>query len=93
MTPVYSVYLLICPLTDRIRYVGQTNNIQLRFVQHLSYKGHNLELNAWVANLALKGYVPICKTIITVSTPKDARMWEQYYITQYMDAEPLCNIA
>ncbi len=92
--PVYAVYLLVCPLTGRIRYVGQTSNLQRRFIQHLSYRGQNLHLNAWIADLAARGYVPLCKTLLTVETLQDARRWERFYIVQYLEAaEPLCNVA
>lgn len=62
----HAIYALIDPTDESPFYIGQTANIQRRFIEHLTYKGDNLELNAKIATLALQGYVPICETLEVV---------------------------
>lgn len=69
------IYALIDPTDNQEFYVGETCNIQRRFIEHLTYKGDNLELNAKIATLALRGYVPICKTLEVVEG--DSRLAHQ----------------
>lgn len=76
----YTVYGLRCPIEDTIMYVGETNNFPRRMCEHLSLRGHNLGLNAWIATLAVKGYVPIPVVFDIVETPKDAHTRESYFI-------------
>lgn len=90
---ITSVYALIDPLNNSIEkplYVGETDNMPRRFVEHLTYKGHNLGLNAHIANLALAGYVPICKILETVEGDKKlAHARERYHI---VTLNPLYNL-
>lgn len=66
----YAIYALVDPTMDSpdegTFYVGETMNIQRRFIEHLTYRGDNLELNARIATLAVRGYLPICKTLEVV---------------------------
>lgn len=85
----YAIYALIDPTNYGVFYVGETMNIQRRFIQHLTYRGQNLELNARIATLALNGYVPICKTLEVIEgDSKLAHQREAHHRGHY---DSLCN--
>ena len=89
----YAIYALVDPTMDSpdesTFYVGETINIQRRFIEHLTYRGDNLELNARIATLALNGYVPICKTLEVIEgDSKLAHQREAHHRGHY---DSLCN--
>lgn len=84
VSPVpYSVYALIDPSSDVVRYVGMTNNLPRRVVEHFTLRGKNIRLNAWLANLALVGYVPFVKVLETCESKEKAVMQEAVHIASH----------
>jgi len=51
------IYALKDPITDKYRYIGQSENVTKRIAQHL-YKSHNDLVAEWVNNLFEKGKLP-----------------------------------
>ena len=88
----YVIYGLEDPTSTTIHYVGMTDNVQCRFIEHLRLSGYNLAKNAWVANLFARGYTPVMKTLETVEgTRQDARSREIYWLHHYQGQGPLFN--
>lgn len=87
----YSVYALIDPLTNVVRYVGITNNLPRRIVEHLSLRGCNLLVKAWIASLAIAGYVPIVKVLEICERREIAAIKEAGYIAAH--SETVYNLA
>jgi len=78
-----NIYILIDPITNKIRYVGKTNNIHKRFHKHISgskrtTKSHK---NAWINGLLKKQLKPIMEVIDVVSND-EWEFWEKYWISQ-----------
>lgn len=62
-----NIYILIDPITNMIRYVGKTNNINQRFKAHLNFaRKHQLHKRNWIMNLKNKGLRPIVEIIDVV---------------------------
>lgn len=59
------IYRLKDPITNEVRYIGQTvDNVNRRYKKHLSdAKRLNNHVNLWVRNLLLQGYEPIIEII------------------------------
>ncbi len=79
------IYVLKCPKTNEVRYVGKSNNPKRRYCGHMrtdktacSYK-----IN-WVQSLLKQGLKPVLKIIreVPIDEWKD---WEKYYIEYYKD--------
>ena len=58
----YYVYVLVDPITNKIRYIGRTKNPDKRYVGHLNGNSNGYILN-WVDNLKQQGKRPILKII------------------------------
>ena len=86
ISPVpYTVYALVDPLTDVVRYVGMTNNLPRRIVEHFSLRGSNLMLKAWIAGLAIAGYVPVVKVLEVCERKEVAALREAAHIATHED--------
>ena len=84
------IYVLKCPITNEVRYVGKTNNPSERYKNHLNkcrdggtYK-HN-----WINSLRKIGLKPIFEIIDEVDI-KEWKEKEKYYIKHYRDEG--CNL-
>ena len=77
------IYTLSCPITNQIRYVGQTSKtIEFRLKRHLTEKGNCRRIN-WFKSLKNKNLLPIIEIIDVVDSNDDWRFWEQYYISLF----------
>lgn len=55
----YSVYALIDPLTDEVRYIGSSCNAKRRYIKHISdHDKSNLNKQAWIDGLKNQGMRP-----------------------------------
>jgi predicted GIY-YIG superfamily endonuclease len=81
---MYSVYVLIDPRSDDVRYIGVTKDVYARFSQHLQCNGSNPEKNAWIQELKASNLMLIMRTIEIANTLENAREREQYWIHQYL---------
>ncbi|OHC00341.1 MAG: hypothetical protein A2Z57_04420 [Planctomycetes bacterium RIFCSPHIGHO2_12_39_6] len=56
------IYTLSDPRNNQVRYVGKTNNLRTRFINHLreDYKGRKPN---WIKSLKNKGLLPIIEAV------------------------------
>lgn len=78
------IYSLEDPITKEIRYIGKTNNIKMRFHNHLNKK-HNEKSHKrnWINSLRKQGYKPIMQIIDEVEND-EWKYWERYWIAQFI---------
>lgn len=81
----HTVYSLVDPISDTVRYVGMTNNLTRRVIEHLSLRGSNLRLKAWIAGLAVAGYVPLVKVLDLCESREVALMKEVVHIASHSE--------
>lgn len=79
------IYVLRCPLSNKVRYVGKTNNPKERYKNHLN-RLHNKGTHKanWIVHLRNKGLRPIFEIIEEVDI-KNWKSKEKYYISHYID--------
>ena len=73
------IYTLEDPITNEIRYVGKTNNLKVRYSNHLVEKAKCHRKN-WIKSLKNKGLKPIMKVLDAVPE-KEWQFWEIFYIS------------
>lgn len=84
------IYSLTDPITNQIRYVGKTVNLEQRLYNHINhaktmkYKRH---VCYWINSLLKQGKLPIMNVL--EECENDWQEKEQYWIEQYK--ENLCN--
>ena len=89
----YFVYALIDPRDNAIKYIGITNNLAVRFRQHLQGEYSNPEKNDWIRELKVINLQPAINSLETVDSEEQARQQEKYWIQFYLDAgQPLLNM-
>lgn len=77
------IYTLTDPITNKIRYIGKTNNISQRYKAHLNKaRKHQIHKANWIKYLKDKGLKPIIE-IIDIVLIKDWIFWETYWISQF----------
>lgn len=76
----YTVYALIDPRNYAIRYIGITNDVYSRFMQHLRCDGVNTEKDEWIAELKQVQEMLIMKTLEVVESERKARERETFWI-------------
>jgi hypothetical protein len=80
------IYSLSDPITNEIRYIGQTDNINRRFNGHLSSsinknnKQYNTHKCSWIRKLITNNLKPIISIIEVVDTLIESNIRENYYI-------------
>lgn len=67
-----------------IRYIGITDDVYMRFYQHLRCDGSNKEKDEWIKGLKEAQIMMVMKTLEQVETLEDARDKEQYWIRHYL---------
>lgn len=66
-TPQGSIYALIDPRDDKIRYIGKTTQpVLTRLAGHLA-NPTNPAMRAWIAALSLQGFIPRTEVVATAS--------------------------
>jgi len=78
------IYSLENPLTNEIRYIGKTVNLENRLKGHLK-EARNISSKttykvSWIRSLLKQGQEPILNIIDEVPS-KDWEFWEKYYIS------------
>lgn len=80
-----SIYFLSHPITNEIRYIGKTNNLQKRLTQHFFPK--NLKKitpkNGWFKSLMKIGLKPTINLLDEVPST-EWQFWEQHYISLFL---------
>lgn len=67
-----------------IRYVGITDDVYMRFYQHLRSDGSNKEKDEWIKGMKAAQVMMVMKTLEQVETLEEARDREQYWIRHYL---------
>lgn len=80
----YTIYKLIDPTDDRIRYIGLTfNDLRMRLKSHLSEPGKSHKI-FWIKKLKKQGLKPIIESVEeNISTYDEACQREIYYIDHF----------
>lgn len=88
----YYIYSLKDPITNQIRYIGKTTNIQKRYYYHCSkyhLENENTHRSNWIKSLLKKELKPIIEII------EECYNWQEreiYWIKYYKDLNyDLCN--
>lgn len=91
MTEV-SIYALVDPITDDIRYVGQTVQPSKRLGQHMNNLSGNTHKENWVASLVERGVEPWMWVLETIDDAEsdEAECW--WIAALKEDGEPLTNL-
>ena len=77
---VYKIYDLACPITNQLRYVGQTvRPIKIRLDAHINEKGNNKK-HQWIKSLKKKKKKPEIFVIDRTRTKKSCNSLEIFYI-------------
>ena len=77
------IYALIDPTTDKIRYIGKSNNPKQRLLRHIKdvYKTISYK-NSWLRSLLSNNLYPELFILDEVSY-EEWQFWEQHYISLY----------
>lgn len=81
---MHYVYALRDPISDEVRYIGITENIKVRFRQHLnpSINGEHIR---WISGLQAEGLIPSLKILEQCENEIDARAREKHWVEYYKD--------
>jgi group I intron endonuclease len=80
MDSIY-IYTLSDPITNQIRYVGKTQNLNERFRSHVNAKKSNKHKVNWINKLKNNGFLPVIEVLDVVS--RDSwELAEKYWIQQ-----------
>jgi group I intron endonuclease len=91
METIY-IYKLIDPISNDVRYVGKTNNLNRRLSAHIKRSTTNKYHSArWINSLIDKGFKPLI-SIIEECTEKNWEEREIYWISYYREKYDLTNI-
>ncbi len=92
---MYVVYALLDPdETDKVYYIGITDDLYERFTQHLKDIRVDSPKALWLRELGKRNRVPYCKVLEEVATQAEAKKREEHWIRHYDQlGMPLTNIA
>ena len=81
----YTIYKLIDPNTNQVRYIGLTfNDLKLRLKSHMSEPGKSHKI-FWIKKLKKYGLKPIIESVEeNISTYEEACHREIYYIEYFV---------
>lgn len=74
------IYTLSDPISNEIRYVGKTINIEKRFYKHITENRNNTYKEQWINGLKSKGFVPKIE-ILDIVDDGDWIFWEIWWIS------------
>jgi len=86
-----SIYILVDPITNKIRYVGRTKHINVRYNSHIRKEHVNQEKDAWIDSLKLLDKVPEMKILEENVHDNIVKKREKYWIIKYKSSD-LLNI-
>jgi predicted GIY-YIG superfamily endonuclease len=95
----YIIYALADPRSNKVHYVGMTDDVYQRFLAHIQCSGNNFEKNTWVMSLREANVIVQMLELERVErvTRKRARTYaltrEAYWIRHYnLLGHPLTNV-
>ncbi len=74
---MYVIYALIDPRDQHVHYVGMTDKVYDRFIQHIQCSGGNYEKNAWMHELRQANVLVRMDVLETTEDKTYARMREE----------------
>lgn len=77
------IYCLSDPISKEIRYIGKTNNIRSRYLNHLQTKGKTTHVASWVKHLQSKNINPTIDILEEFKETDNWEFWEEFYISLY----------
>jgi hypothetical protein len=80
------IYGLVDPRDSKVFYIGLTNNLYLRFKQHMLMSGDNERKQARIQGILDAHMLPWMLTLEVVDDDVDPREREIAYIQAYVDA-------
>jgi hypothetical protein len=80
----YYIYELVDPRTDQIRYVGITNNPELRLYQHTNCIDATGVKLAWLEEMRNDRVKPIMRIIETTDSKQQAEAQEKHWIQEFI---------
>jgi predicted GIY-YIG superfamily endonuclease len=84
------IYILRCPITNEVRYVGRSREPKRRFYGHMrEEKTASYYKKNWIKKLDKQGLKPILEVIKEVPN-EEASHWEQHFIDFYRNQG--CNL-
>lgn len=91
---MYAIYTLIDPRDNTIRYIGITDDVYARFLQHIRGMDENYAKSVWIQELRALNKMVIMETLEECETFELACERELYWIRHFeMLQEPLMNIS
>jgi group I intron endonuclease len=76
------VYALIDPRDNRIRYIGTTNDMEVRLKYHLGHlKTNRTHKSNWLLGLLSDGFTPLVKILETLDSEEEAFRRETFWIS------------
>jgi y4mF family transcriptional regulator len=77
------IYVLKCPFTKEVHYVGKSKNGMTRPISHLK-KSHSIKIQEWVNELSVLGYKPEIEIVLYLSEIEDLDSAERMIIQRYL---------
>lgn len=74
------IYALTCPMSNKIRYIGKSNNFKVRYKQHLKDIGTETYKKLWIAKLKSQSLIPIPSILEVAETEIEARNLENKHV-------------
>src|SRR6266496_4132123 len=85
---MYSVYALVDPRDEAIRYIGMSKNVWRRYAMHLVMASRMTpEKDAWVKELNRLDLSPLLKILEIAETKEEARKRETHWIQHYLNID------
>lgn len=81
---MHFIYSLSCPITNDVKYYGQTTNLNVRYSGHLVDKNSE-DKYLWIQELKTQGLKPNLSVIKCVDTKKEALKLESELIRNALD--------
>jgi len=80
------IYLLRCPITNEVKYIGKTKNeLKSRLQNHISENfKHNAMKAYWIMKLKEKNLIPIIE-LVEIINDSDSYLKEKHWINYYLD--------
>lgn len=91
---MYYIYFLLDPFTDKIRYIGCSDNIKKRYSAHLCLgrkKGLKLKRAKWIFGLLKRKSKPKLLTIAKFNDQNEAYRIEKHLIQEFSQKQILYN--
>src|SRR5882762_7984725 len=82
---MFTVYGLEDQRNHEVFYVGITDNIQTRFIEHLRCDGTNPIKDVAIRDMVSAGYLPLPRTLQLVADLETARRRESYWLRHFYD--------